>query len=115
MAIELGIPAVAGSAYFAVAGQTVNFVACALGGYAVLMALVQLRLIPIYYRLPFTPGAWSFTFAYAAAAADALGWLTIKKPPGTTGYAVAIIALLTAFIAWIAVRTVTLAVHGNRS
>jgi hypothetical protein len=28
MAIELGIPAVAGSAYFAVAGQTVNFVAC---------------------------------------------------------------------------------------
>ena len=113
MAIELGIPAVAGSAYFAVAGQTVNFVACALGGYAVLMALFQLRLIPIYYRLPFTPGAWSF--AYAAAAADALVWLTIKKPPGTTGYAVAIIALLTAFIAWIAVRTVALAVRGNRS
>ena len=115
MAIELGIPAVAGSAYFAVAGQTVNFVACALGGYAVLMALVQLRLIPIYYRLPFTPGAWSFTFAYAAAAADALGWLTIKKPPGTTGYAIAIIALLTVFIAWIAVRTVALAARGDRS
>lgn len=57
MAIELGIPAVAGSAYFAVAGQTVNFVACVLGGYAVLMTLVQLRLIPVYYRLPFTPGA----------------------------------------------------------
>jgi tellurite resistance protein len=44
MAIELGIPAVAGLAYFAVAGRTVSFVACALGGYAVLMALAQVRL-----------------------------------------------------------------------
>jgi tellurite resistance protein len=35
MAIELGIPAVAGTAYFAVAGRTVSFVACALGGYAI--------------------------------------------------------------------------------
>ena len=31
MAIELGIPAVAGLAYFAVAGRTVSFVACVLG------------------------------------------------------------------------------------
>jgi tellurite resistance protein TehA-like permease len=55
MAIELGIPAVAGPAYFAVAGRTVTFMACALGGYAVLMALVQVRLIPVYRRLSFTP------------------------------------------------------------
>ena len=113
MAIELGIPAVAGSAYFAVAGRTVSLVACVLGGYAVLMALVQVRLIPIYRRISFTPGAWSFTFAYAAAAADALGWLAIKKPPGATGYAIAVIALLTAFVSWIAFRTVALAVRGQ--
>jgi tellurite resistance protein len=113
MAIELGIPAVAGSAYFALAGQTVSLVACALGGYAVLMAVAQVRLIPVYGRLSFTPGAWSFTFAYAAAAADALGWLAIKKPPAATGYAIAVIALLTAFVAWIAFRTVILAVRGQ--
>jgi tellurite resistance protein len=113
MAIELGIPAVAGSAYFALAGQTVSLVACVLGGYAVLMAVAQIRLIPVYGRLSFTPGAWSFTFAYAAAAADALGWLAIKKPPATTGYAIALIALLTAFVAWIAFRTVILAVRGQ--
>jgi tellurite resistance protein len=93
----------------------VNFVACVLGGYAVLMALVQLRLIPVYCRLSFTPGAWSFTFAYAAAAGDALGWLTITKPPGATGYAIAVIALISAFIGWIALRTVVLAVRGYRS
>jgi Voltage-dependent anion channel len=55
MAIELGIPAVAGLAYFALAGQTVSVVASALGGYAVLMALVQVRMIPIYGRLPSRP------------------------------------------------------------
>ena len=111
MAIELGIPAVAGLAYFAVAGRTVSFVARALGGYAALMALVQVRLIPVYRRLSFTRGAWSF--AFAAAAADALVWLAIKKPPASAGYAIAVIALLTAFVSWIAFRTVVLAVRGQ--
>ena len=92
-----------------------NFVACVLGGYAVLMALVQVRLIPIYRRLSFTPGSWSFTFAYAAAAADALIWLAITKPPAATGYAIAVIALLTAFVSWIAFRTVALAVRRQPS
>jgi len=115
MAIELGIPAVAGTAYFAVAGRTVSFMACALGGYAVLMALVQVRLIPVYRRLSFTPGFWSFTFSYTAAGADALVWLAISKPPAATGYAIAVIALLTAFVSWIAFRTVALAVRGQPS
>jgi tellurite resistance protein len=114
MAIELGIPAVAGSAYFAVAGRTVSFVACVLGGYTVLMALVQVRLVPVYRRLSVTPGSWAFTFAYAAAAADALVWLAITKPPGAAGYAIAVITLLTAFASWIAFRTVVLAVRAAR-
>ena len=114
MAIELGIPAVAGLAYFAVAGRTVSFVACALGGYAVLMALVQVRLVPVYRRLSVTPGSWAFTFAYAAAAADALVWLAITKPPGAPGSAIAVITLLTAFASWIAFRTVVLAVRAAR-
>ena len=90
-----------------------SFVACALGGYAVLMVLAQVRLIPVYRRLSFTPGAWSFAFAYAAAAADALVWLAIKKPPASSGYAIAVIAPLTAFVSWIAFRTLVLAVRGQ--
>ncbi len=113
MAIEFGVTAVAGSAYFAVAGRAVSFVACALGGYAVFMAVAQVRLIPVYRRLSFTPGAWSFAFSYAAAAGYAVTWLAIKKPPGATGYAITVIALLTAFAAWIAFRTVVLAVRGQ--
>ena len=113
MAIELGIPAVAGSAYFAVAGQSVSLMACVLGGYVVLMAVAQVRLIPVYCRLSFAPGVWSFTFSYAAAAAYALVWLMIKKPPAATGYAIAVIALLTVFVSWVAFRTVVLAVRGQ--
>jgi hypothetical protein len=77
------------------------------------MALVQVRLIPVYRRLSFAPGFWSFAFAYAAAASDALVWLAIRKPPGATGYAIAVITLLTVFVAWIAFRTVVLAVRGQ--
>jgi len=113
MAIELGVPAVAGSAYFALAGRTVSLMACVLAGYAILMAVAQVRLIPVYRRLSFTPGAWTFVFSYAAAAAYALEWLEIKKPPAATGYAIAAIAVLTAFVAWIAFRTVVLAVRGQ--
>src|SRR6202034_4891940 len=105
--------AVAGSAYFAVAGRTVSLMACVLGGYAVLMAVAQIRLIPVYRRLSFTPGAWTFVFSYTAATAYALEWLAIKKPPAATGYAIAAIALLTAFVAWIAFRTVVLAARGR--
>lgn len=87
--------------------------ACALGGYTILMALAQVRLIPIYRRLSFTPGFWSFSFSCAAAVSDALVWLAITKPPAATAYAIAVIALLTAFVAWIAYRTVLLAVRGQ--
>ena len=75
--------------------------------------MVQVRLIPVYRRLSVTPGSWAFTFAYAAAAADALVWLAITKPPGAAGSAIAVITLLTAFASWIAFRTVVLAVCGQ--
>jgi hypothetical protein len=40
-------------------------------------------------------------------------WLAITKPPAATGYAIAVIALLTASASWIAFRTVVLAVRGQ--
>jgi len=32
-------------------------------------------------------------------------WLAITKPSAATGYAIAVITLLTAFVSWIAFRT----------
>jgi hypothetical protein len=43
--------------------------------------------------------------------ACALEWLAIKKPPAATGYGIAVITLLTVFIAWIAFRAVALTVR----
>jgi len=113
LAIEFAPPAVAGVAYFALTGGTVNFAAAALAGYAVLMAVAQLRFIPLYARLRFSPGLWAFTFPYAAGATDALLWLTATRPPGTTAYAVVVIVLMTALIAGIAARTVVAAARGQ--
>jgi tellurite resistance protein len=113
LAIEFAPPALAGVAYFALTGVRVTFPAAALGGYAVLMAVAQLRFVPLYIRLRFSLGFWSFTFPYAAGATDALLWLTATRPRGATVYAVIVIVLITALIAGIAGRTVVAAARGQ--
>lgn len=106
LAIQLAPPAVGGFAYFGITGNRVDFIAAALGGYAVLMLVVQLRLLPLYARLRFTFGFWAFTFTSAAAAVDALFWLTATRPAGTTAYAAVVLGLVSLLIAGIAVRSV---------
>jgi tellurite resistance protein len=113
LAIEAAPPALAGFAYFAVNGRIIDSFAYALGGYAVLMVLVQMRFIPCYRRLRFSPGFWAFAFAYGVVAADTLVWITLTRPAGATGYAVAVITLITLFIAAIAVRTVIAVARGR--
>jgi tellurite resistance protein len=108
LAIEFAPPAVAGVAYFALAGR-ISIFAAALGGYAVLMAVAQLRFVPLYARLQFSPGFWAFTFPYAAGVTDALLWLRATRPPGGTAYAVVVIVLITVMIGGIAARTVVAA------
>jgi tellurite resistance protein len=106
MAIESAPPVLTGVAYFAINGGRVDFVARALGCYAIVMALVQLRLIPVYARLSYSPGFWAFTFSYAIVATDALLWLKLTRPPGATAYVIVVVTLITLFIVAIAVRTV---------
>ena len=113
LAIELAPPVVAGVAYFALTGGTVNIFATALAGYAVLMAVTQLRFVPLYAKLRFSPGAWAFTFSYAAAATDALLWINATRPAGATAYGAVVIALITALISAIAARTVVAVGRGQ--
>jgi tellurite resistance protein len=106
LAIEVAPPCLAGFAYFELTGGVIDFAARALGGYAVLMVLMQLRFIPLYVRLRFSVGFWAFTFSYAVAAADALLWIAFARPRGATGYAIAVITLISVLIAAIAARTI---------
>jgi tellurite resistance protein len=103
LAIEVAPPAVAGGAYFALHGRGPDALAYAFAAYAVLMVLVQARLLPIYRHLSFTPGFWAFTFPWAAIAELALVWLRVERPAGETVYAAVAagaISLLIAAIAW---------------
>jgi tellurite resistance protein len=106
MAIEVAPPVVAGNAWFALDGGRADAVAFILAGYAFLMVVVQLRLVPLYRTAPFGPAFWSFSFAYAAVAAFALHWLTAQDPAGAGGWAVAVLVLLTAGYVALVARTV---------
>ena len=105
LAIEVAPPVVAGNTYFFLTGGRVDLFAYILAGYAVLMALVQLRLAPVYLKLAFTPGFWGFTFSYAAAAGFALRWIGIAHPPASAFLGLAVLAGITLLIGGIAVRT----------
>lgn len=113
LAIELAPPAAAGVAWFAMNGGTIDLPARVLGGYAVLMALVQLRFLPVYRRLHFSPGFWAFTFSYTAAAGDALCWIRFTALPGGTALSIAALVLVTGLVGAIAIRTARLALRGQ--
>ena len=109
MAIEVAPPAVAGAAYFAMHGPVPDGFARALGGYCVLMVLVQLRFAPRYARLTFSPAMWGFSFSYAAVVVDGLLWLHVEHVRGERPIALCAVAVITAFIVMLAVRTAMLA------
>jgi tellurite resistance protein len=105
LAIEVAPPAVAGGAYFALHGPTPDVFAYGLAGYAVLMVLVQVRLLPLYVRLSFTPGFWAFTFSWAAVAELALLWLRIERPAGEVVWAALAAGAVSLLIAAIAAHS----------
>jgi tellurite resistance protein len=106
LAIEVAPAAVATQAYVAIRGDHVDAVVAVLGGYGLMMVLAQLRLIPLYARLSFVPGFWSFTFSWAAVVTAALHWLAVLEPSGWKACAYILLAALTALIGAIAARTV---------
>lgn len=106
LAIEVAPPAVAGNAYFALHGLRADTASYALAGYAILMVLVQVRLLPLYVRLRFTPGFWAFTFSWSAVSLLALHWLALAHPAGQRFLAWLVCGAVTALVAAIAARTV---------
>jgi tellurite resistance protein len=105
IAIEVAPAAVATFAAFVINGHRVDTIVQVLAGYGLLMVIAQLRLLPIYLHLPFMPSFWSFTFSAAAVAFAGLFWLGVT---GSTGWRVesyVVLAVISAFIGAIAVRT----------
>jgi tellurite resistance protein len=113
LALEVGVPAVAGNAYLALTSGRFDAVTWALVGFTCMMALVQLRLIPLYRGVPFGPGFWSFGFAYAAAATFTLRWIGHEHPPGAAAWTWTVLSLITVHIAIIAARTLLALARGR--
>jgi tellurite resistance protein len=105
LAIELAPPVVAGNAWFAVNGGVVDTPALLLAGYAGLMAIVQLRFVPLYRTVPFGIGYGAFAFSYAAVATNALHWLDIEHAAGRAAVTYALLAVLTLGMAALVART----------
>jgi tellurite resistance protein len=106
IAIEVAPAAVASLAWFALAGPRLDLIAAALGGYGLLMALAQLRLVNAFVRLPFMPSTWAFTFSWAAVATVALIWLDDLQPAGWRVWQIVVLTAITLLITAIAARTV---------
>jgi tellurite resistance protein len=113
LAIELAPPALAGSAYFLLHPGPPDQLALALAGYAALMIVAQVRLLPLYRALTFTPGFWSFTFPCAAMVTFALRWLALEQPVGARVYGWILLGAITVLIGAIAARTIVAGVRGR--
>jgi tellurite resistance protein len=106
IAIELAPPVVAADSWFAINGGRVDTTAAVISGFAVLMLLAQLRLIPLYRTAPFGPAYWAFSFPVAAAVTCGLRWLDAEHVPGATGLGYAVVGVLSAGYLLLAARTV---------
>ena len=113
LVVELGPPAVAGNAYFVLNGNKIDMLAYVLAGYVILMLLVQIRLVPLYYRTPFAPSFWSFTFPLAATASYTLHWLALLQPMGAILLSWIVLAMITLLIGGIATRSIIGLWHGT--
>jgi tellurite resistance protein len=113
MAIELAPAAVAGNAYFLIHGGPPDLLLLGLSGYGALMVVAQIRLLPLYRTLSFTPSFWAFTFPPANMALFALRWLDLEHPPAGSAYAWVLVAAITVLVGAIAARTIVAAAHGQ--
>jgi tellurite resistance protein len=113
LAIEVAPAAVASLAWFAMHGEHLDAVVAFLGGYGLLMVLAQLRLLPAYRRLSFSPGLWAFTFSSAAVTAVALIWLELGRPSGYRVWQYTAIAAVSLLVGGIAVRTLVAVWRGD--
>ncbi|MET4097138.1 TDT family transporter [Arthrobacter sp. UYCu712] len=106
----LAAPATANIAWMVSHPGPVGGVQLGLTGVLLIMALMQVMLLPEYSRLPFTQMFWVFTFPVAATSNYAIRWLATTDIPGREIYAWTVLGLATAFTLLIAARTALTAI-----
>lgn len=113
LGIQLAPPTVGALAYLTVNGGQSDTLVQAMTGYALLQALILVRLVPWLRQPSFTASYWSFSFGAAALAS-----VTIRL--ASTGASVErsiapyVFILVNLLIGWLAVSTVSALARGRR-
>jgi tellurite resistance protein len=115
LAVLVTPPGVASVAWFAVNRGAVDSIQQALGGVMLLMVLVQLVYLRSYMKVPFSPQYWTFTFPLAVVGNDGVRWAAALHFDGWRRAAGALLAVVTALIGAIALRTLRSVWDGLRS
>jgi tellurite resistance protein len=108
MGVQLAPPAVGAVAYLSVGGGAPDIFAHALIGYALLQALILIRLIPWLLKAGLTPAWWSFSFGAASLPAAAMklvahgdaGAISILAPYLFVAGNIVIAAIAAATLTW---------------
>lgn len=108
----LAAPATASVAWMVSHPGPMGALQLGLTGVLIIMLLMQLFLIGEYRKLPFSPLFWVFTFPVATTANYAVRWFAAANLPGRETYAWIALALATAFIMAIALRSGVAAIAG---
>jgi tellurite resistance protein len=113
LGIQLAPPAVGCAAYLSLTSGVPDIIADALFGYAVLQALLLIRLLPWICKQPFSAPYWAFTFGVAAIAQSALRFVERGAPGPITAAAPYVFAAATLVIGGIALGTIWLLLRGR--
>lgn len=115
LGIQLAPAAVGAVAYLAVNGGGADVVAHALIGYALLQALILLRLLPWILKAPFSPAYWAFTFGATALATACLRLVEHGDAGPMVPIALAVFVGANLVVGIVAVGTIWLMLSGRMS
>ena len=113
LGIQLAPPAVGAVAALVVLGEAGRPLVAAMAGYALLQALVLLRLLPWIRRQPFVPGYWGFAFGATALATATLRLADTGADEGARLLAAVIFGAANIVIGAVTVGTLRLAWQGR--
>lgn len=108
-------PSVAGMAWFAINGESIDMIHQVLLALMVFLLLSQLFLVTRYARIPFGIATWSFTFTVAAPATYGIHWLWLTQPAGWQLWSWLTLTVVTLWIGGIAVRSAGHAIGSSGS
>jgi tellurite resistance protein len=113
LGIQLAPPAVGAVAAFVVLGEAGRPLVAAMTGYALLQALVLLRLLPWIRRQPFVAGYWGFAFGATALATAMLSLAETGGDDGARVLAAVIFGAANIVIGAVIIGTLRLAWQGR--